>query len=202
MKKNTFNIIVPLNFNGERIDKFLQSELKELSRTRIQNLIKNGHVKLNNTYIDSPSKKVKKEVLITINLPEPEETTIKPNKIPLNVIYDDEDLLVINKNPGVVVHPGAGNYENTIVNGLLFKSEDEILKTDIKSLRNFADSTSNGVLKNSIPAFSQYFLSCSNSGFQNLSYFLKSLYWLSVFSFDKSQYACELTEAIVLALYV
>jgi len=126
MKKNTFNIIVPLNFNGERIDKFLQSELKELSRTRIQNLIKNGHVKLNNTYIDSPSKKVKKEVLITINLPEPEETTIKPNKIPLNVIYDDEDLLVINKNPGVVVHPGAGNYENTIVNGLLFKYKNNL----------------------------------------------------------------------------
>ena len=63
---------------------------------------------------------------IKINFPPPKETLIKPNKIPLNILYDDDDIIVINKFPGVVVHPGAGNYENTIVNGLLYKYQNNL----------------------------------------------------------------------------
>ena len=126
MKKNIFDIIVPLSFNEDRIDKFLQSQLKELSRTRIQSLIKDGQIKLNNIIIYNSSKKIKKEDKIRINIPPPKKTFIKPNKIPLDILYDDNDIVVINKFPGVVVHPGAGNYEKTIVNGLLFKYQNNL----------------------------------------------------------------------------
>ena len=121
MEKNTFNITVPLDYHGYRIDKFLQYKIKDLSRTRLQALIHEGQVKLNNISIINSSKKIKEEDTIIVNFPPPKETLIKPNKIPLDILYDDKDIIVINKSPGVVVHPGAGNYENTIVNGLLFK---------------------------------------------------------------------------------
>ena len=126
MKKNIFDIIVPLGFNEDRIDKFLQSQLKELSRTRIQSLIKDGQIKLNNIIIYNSSKKIKEEDKIRINIPPPKKTFIKPNKIPLDILYDDNDIVVINKFPGVVVHPGAGNYDKTIVNGLLFKYQKNL----------------------------------------------------------------------------
>ena len=126
MKKDIFNIIVPLNCHGYRIDKFLQSQINKLSRTRLQALIRDSQVKLNNIIINNPSKKIKEEDQIKINFPPPKETLIKPNKIPLNILYDDDDIIVINKFPGVVVHPGAGNYENTIVNGLLYKYQNNL----------------------------------------------------------------------------
>ena len=126
MKKNIFNIIVPLNYHGHRLDKFLQTQINKFSRTRLQSLIRNGQVKLNYTTINNPSKKIKEGDQITIDFPPPKETLIKPNKIPLNILYDDDDIIVINKFPGVVVHPGAGNYENTIVNGLLYKYQNNL----------------------------------------------------------------------------
>ncbi|MCH2377636.1 MAG: RNA pseudouridine synthase, partial [Pelagibacterales bacterium] len=113
MEKKTFNISVPIDSHRDRIDKFLQSQLSELSRTRLQNLIRNGHVKLNNAIINEVSKKIKNDDKIEVNFPQPKETLIKPNKIPLDILYDDDDLIIINKPPGQVVHPGAGNYEKT-----------------------------------------------------------------------------------------
>ena len=126
MKKNIFNTVVSFNCHGYRVDKFLQSQLKEFSRTRIQNLISDGQVKLNNITVLNSSKKIKEKDKIKVNFPPPEETLIKPNKIPLDILYDDDDIVVINKFPGVVVHPGAGNYEKTIVNGLLFKYQNNL----------------------------------------------------------------------------
>ncbi len=126
MKKNIFNIIVPLNCHGYRLDKFLQTQINKLSRTRLQALIRDGQVKLNNTTINNPSKKIREGDQIKIDFPTPKETLIKPNKIPLDILYDDNDIIVINKFPGVVVHPGAGNYENTIVNGLLYKYQNNL----------------------------------------------------------------------------
>jgi len=121
MKKNIFNVVVDFDFSGKRVDKFLQSKLDDFSRTKIQHLIKEGHVILNYASITNPSKKIKENDKIQIEFPKPKETHIKPNKIPLDVLYDDDDLIIINKSAGVVVHPGAGNYERTIVNGLLYK---------------------------------------------------------------------------------
>ena len=126
MKKDIFNTIVPSSFNNYRIDKFLHSEITELSRTRLQTLIHDGHVKLNNIIINDPAKKIKSKNEIKINFPPAKKTLIKPNKIPLDILYDDSDIIIINKFPGVVVHPGAGNYDNTIVNGLLYKYQNKL----------------------------------------------------------------------------
>ena len=126
MQKNIFNTIVPLNCHGYRIDKFLQSQINELSRTRLQALIHEGQVTLNNIIINNTAKKIKGKDQIKINFPPPKETLIKPNKIPLDILYDDNDIIIINKFPGVVVHPGAGNYEKTIVNGLLYKYRENL----------------------------------------------------------------------------
>ena len=79
MKKNIFNIIVPPNCHRYRIDKFLQSQINKLSRTRLQALIRDGQVKLNNITINNPSKKIKEDDQIKINFPPPKETLIKPN---------------------------------------------------------------------------------------------------------------------------
>tara|TARA_Y100000590_G_scaffold47084_1_gene49882 strand:- start:9562 stop:10545 length:984 start_codon:yes stop_codon:yes gene_type:complete len=126
MKKNLFNITVSSNYSGYRIDKFLQSQIDELSRTRLQALIYDGHVKLNNVLIRDAAKKIKEKDEIKIDFPPPKETSIKANEIPLDILYDDDDVIVINKFPGVVVHPGAGNYEKTIVNGLLYKYKENL----------------------------------------------------------------------------
>ena len=126
MKKNTFNTIVPIDCHGYRIDKFLQLQINKLSRTRLQTLIHDGEVTLNNVTIDSPAKKIRNKDKIEINFPPPKETHIKANKIDLDILYDDDDLVIINKHPGIVVHPGAGNYEKTIVNGLIHKYQNNL----------------------------------------------------------------------------
>jgi len=126
MEKKIFNITIPANFHGKRIDKFLQLNLDKLSRTRLQSLIREGHVKLNNILIYSASKKLKENDKIEINFPKPKTTQIGPYKIPLDILHEDEDIIIINKSPGVVVHPGAGNYQKTIVNGLLFHCQNNL----------------------------------------------------------------------------
>ena len=126
MKKKIFYTSVPINSHGDRVDKFLQSQLNTLSRTKLQNLIHEGHIKLNNTVIYEASKKIKNEDTIEVNFPPPKEILIKPHKMFLNILYDDDDIIIINKSPGVVVHPGAGNYDKTIVNGLLFQYQNKL----------------------------------------------------------------------------
>ena len=126
MKKNIFNITVASNFSGYRVDKFLQAQISDLSRTRIQVLIRESSVKINNILINNSSKKVKEGDQLEVIFPQLKKTSIKAKKIPLNILYDDEDIIVINKSPGVVVHPGAGNYDNTIVNGLLYKYKNNL----------------------------------------------------------------------------
>ena len=126
MKKKTFYTSVPIDSHGGRIDKFLQSQLNTISRTRLQNLIRDGNIKLNNTVIYEVSKKIKNEDKIEVNFPPPKETLIKPCNMPLDIMYEDNDIIIINKSPGVVVHPGAGNYEKTIVNALLSRYQNKL----------------------------------------------------------------------------
>ena len=121
MKKNIFNTTVRQNCSGYRIDKFLYTEIKNFSRTKIQSLIFQKQVKLNGLIIQNSSKKIKNEDFVEVVFPPPKITQIKANKMSLDIMYEDKDIIIINKSPGVVVHPGAGNYEKTIVNGLLFK---------------------------------------------------------------------------------
>ena len=95
MEKKIFNINVPADSHKNRIDKFLQSKLNKVSRAKLQSLIREGCVKLNNTIIYESSKKIKNEDTIEINFPPPKETVIKPHKIPLNILYDDAHIIVI-----------------------------------------------------------------------------------------------------------
>lgn len=100
-----------------RIDQYLTKKL-DYSRSFIQNLIKNDLVTVNEKIIKSNFKLTAGDK-IKLNLPEPQPTDIFPENIPLNIIYEDDDIIVVNKNRGMVVHPAAGNYSGTLVNALL-----------------------------------------------------------------------------------
>ena len=102
----------------QRLDHFLQQQLVDLSRTRIQSLIKDGHVLLNGAAV-KPNTALKLGDAIVIEIPEVKSVEIRAQDIPLDVLFEDENLIVINKAPGMVVHPAAGNPDGTLVNALL-----------------------------------------------------------------------------------
>jgi 23S rRNA pseudouridine1911/1915/1917 synthase len=113
------DIIVPEENNLERIDKFLPGSLEiDLSRSYIQKLIRNGHIRVNDLAIKQ-NYKVKTDDHITIEIPEPEPLSLEPEDIPLDIVYEDDSIVVINKQAGLVVHPGPGNWRGTLVNALL-----------------------------------------------------------------------------------
>ena len=117
--KNIINIIVKDEENGSRIDSFISKKEKKLSRTRVKNLILQKNLKLNNILEINPSQKVVAGDKINLVIPEPVNASLKPYKFKIDIVYEDSDLLVLNKPAGIVMHPGAGNYENTIVNALI-----------------------------------------------------------------------------------
>lgn len=110
--------VIPDSAN-QRIDKFLSSYDSTLSRSFIQRLIDNGSVTVNGKFAKS-SYKLKEGDEIKIEIPELEPSTVKPEPIPLDILYEDESVIVINKPAGMVVHPAAGNYSGTLVNALLY----------------------------------------------------------------------------------
>ncbi len=118
---NTIKFSVDEKNSGKRLDIFLSENIKQYTRSFLKKLITNKQVKLNNSTLISPSIKVKYLDRIIVNIIEKNLQNIVPKKIELNIIYEDKNILVINKPKGMVVHPGAGNYENTLVNALLFK---------------------------------------------------------------------------------
>ena len=103
-----------------RLDKFLTENLKNLSRSQIKKIIVSKNIKINKKQINASSEKIKENDLIEVNIPEIKTNYIEPKKINLDIIYEDEDIIVINKNSGLIVHPGAGNKDETLVNGLLY----------------------------------------------------------------------------------
>jgi len=111
-------IIVPTTKISTRLDVYLHSELPELSRTAIQKLINSGHVTVNGRVV-KPTHTPRAGEVIEISIPEPEPATAKPEPIPLEVLYEDEWIVIINKPPGLVVHPCAGHTSHTLVNALL-----------------------------------------------------------------------------------
>ena len=118
---NTIKFSVDLKNSGKRLDIFLSDNINRFTRSYIKKLIENKRVKLNDKISLSPSAKVKYKDKIVTNIVTIYERNIIPKKINLEVVYEDRSILVINKPKGMVVHPGAGNYENTLVNALLFK---------------------------------------------------------------------------------
>lgn len=106
-----------------RLDKYLHSRFSNLSRRFIQETIKAGAVKVNSK-IAKPSFKLSPGDIIDLILPEPPSKEILPEDIPLNIIYEDSELIILNKQPGVLVHPARGNTHGTLVNALAFYSDE------------------------------------------------------------------------------
>ncbi len=117
--KNIIKLIVKEGEISKRVDVFINKKESSLSRTRIKNLILKEKLKINNSIITNPSKKLNIRDRIQLEIPEPKKTSLKPYDYKLNIIYEDHDLLVIDKSAGISMHPGAGNYDNTIVNALM-----------------------------------------------------------------------------------
>ncbi len=115
-----FRIVVDKGQSLIRVDKFLMVRLENASRSKIQNAIEQGNVLVNGKPVKS-SYKIKPLDDISIVLPHPpRDTEVYPEDIPINIIYEDDDVVLVNKEPGMVVHPGYGNWSGTLVNALTF----------------------------------------------------------------------------------
>ncbi len=108
--------------SGERIDSFLAKRL-DLTRTRVQELIKSEQVKVNNKKVKS-SYKIEENDEIEVIIPEIEEVEIMPEDIKIDIVFEDKDIAIINKQAGLVVHPAQGHYSNTLVNAILYHIKD------------------------------------------------------------------------------
>lgn len=114
---------VQLEYSGERIDKYLASMLQDSSRSFIQNLINKDLVRVNSKKVKS-NYKLKASDEVEISIPEPEKLQVVPQDIPIKILYEDSDVVVVDKPQGMVVHPAAGNKDETLVNALLFHCHD------------------------------------------------------------------------------
>ena len=113
------NLIVNQAENKLRVDIFIKKREEIISRSRIKNLILDKKLKINNKLIIDPSKKISYNDEVSLVIPESKKTSLKPYKYKLDIVYEDKDLIVLNKPSGIVMHPGAGNFDNTIVNALI-----------------------------------------------------------------------------------
>ncbi len=104
---------------GERIDRFLSENLEDLSRSYIQKLLKDGSILVNNQTVKA-NYKTNEDDDIIVRIPDPEVPDILPEDIPLDILYEDDDILVVNKPKGMVVHPAPGHYSGTLVNAIMF----------------------------------------------------------------------------------
>ncbi len=118
---NTIKFSVDLKNSDKRLDVFLSENINHLTRSFLKKLIENKRVKLNNFVQTSPSTKIKFKDFIYVNIAQNHEQSVMAKKIKLDIIHEDKSILIINKPKGMVVHPGAGNYSNTLVNALLHK---------------------------------------------------------------------------------
>ncbi len=106
-----------------RIDKYIASLFEDYSRSYIQKIIKEGNVSVNDNVILKNKFLVKEGDICDINIPEPKKLELKPENIPLTIVYEDDDVMIVNKPAGMVVHPAPGNYEGTLVNALMYHSD-------------------------------------------------------------------------------
>jgi 23S rRNA pseudouridine1911/1915/1917 synthase len=137
MEKN-ISFIVLKDENNLRVDILINKREELISRTRIKNLILKEKLTLNNKIIKNPSKKVNTGDKLILQIPSPQKASLKPYVYKLEIVYEDDDLLVINKPAGIIMHPGAGNYDKTIVNALINYDKD--------SLSNIGDELRPGIV--------------------------------------------------------
>ena len=112
--------------DSKRIDVFLSEKIDHLTRSNIKKIIESNNVKINKKIADSSSKKVKVNDEVIIELLIKNSDKLLPNKIKLDIRFEDKDILIINKPKGMVVHPGAGNYKNTLANALIYKYKNKL----------------------------------------------------------------------------
>lgn len=110
---------------GERIDKCISNYLESLSRSYIQKIIKDGKAYVNDAVVKA-NYKVKVDDKVQFKIPDCEEPDIPPQDIPLDILYEDKDILIVNKPKDMVVHPAPGHYEGTLVNAIMFHCKDEL----------------------------------------------------------------------------
>mgnify|MGYP000541496818 FL=1 len=118
-------VTVEKEFSGNRVDKFLSEQFPDLSRSYIQKLIKDGHVTANGKIVKANYKLNALDTL-ALDKPELQEPDIVPENIPIDILYEDEDILIVNKPKGMVVHPSAGHYSGTLVNALMYHCKDQL----------------------------------------------------------------------------
>ena len=123
---NTIKFLVKKVDNGERADIFLSKKINDLTRSFLKKLIKKNLLKINNKIISSPSIKLKTNDYLEIKLIYDQEKKLIPKKIELDIIFEDKDILIVNKQKGIVVHPGAGNFKNTLANALAYKYKNNL----------------------------------------------------------------------------
>lgn len=121
MEELNFTAEVP----GSRIDRFLSDEMPDVSRSHIQKLIKEHLVTVNGNQVKS-NYKVNTGDAVSVSLPDPEVPDIVPEDIPLDILYEDDDILIVNKPKGMVVHPAPGHYSQTLVNAVMFHCKDNL----------------------------------------------------------------------------
>ena len=113
------NLIVKENEKNMRVDTFITKKIISISRSKIKDLIIEKKLKINNKMMINPSKKIKYGDIINLTIPKPKKASLKPFKFKLNIVFEDKDLIIINKPAGIIMHPGAGNFDKTIVNALV-----------------------------------------------------------------------------------
>lgn len=123
MKSETFE--VEIEYEGERLDKYLSIIYPEQSRSFFQKLIKEGGVQVDGA-VQKANYRLRGEELVSVQIPDAVETTIIPENIPLDILYEDDDLLIVNKPKGMVVHPSAGHYTGTLVNAVMYHCKDSL----------------------------------------------------------------------------
>lgn len=121
---NLYEFIIEKEMIGTRLDMVLSLALEEASRSSLQKLIEGGQVSVNEEICKVKKYKVKQGDSIKVTLPEPEMLDVVPENIPIEIVYEDEDVLVVNKPKGMVVHPAVGNYTGTLVNAVLYHCDN------------------------------------------------------------------------------
>ena len=122
----SYSFIVDEDFNNKRIDQVVANQYPKISRTKVNKIIKKNLLKLNGSIFNDPSAKVRLGDQIEFENLQEDRIDLVPKKMDLKIIFEDEDIIIIDKPIGMVVHPGAGNFENTMVNGLLYHCKNKL----------------------------------------------------------------------------
>ena len=119
-------VTVPSEMNGRRLDVLLSELLEDCSRSVCRKLIEEGRVCSGDTVFRKAGQKMRGGEVLTVTIPQPEEIHIEAEDIPLDILYEDDDVIVVNKPKGMVVHPAPGHYSGTLVNALMYHCQDSL----------------------------------------------------------------------------